>query len=117
MDKLDCAAAAIAEFEYYPGNKKAGNSESLSVVIPESLLWSSRGVAFLFESVRASWLASPDKDGFDDDSWSSFHLTAIRQMPDNAMVLIGISSEDVLICENEPPAQGDISAAAPEAKS
>jgi hypothetical protein len=69
--------AVALTFVFHP---TVGASGEAVFYVADCDLWSAEGLARVFHATRNSFLVHPERPGFDEDSWESWHLTAIQQI-------------------------------------
>jgi hypothetical protein len=76
----DACVGAIVVFAYQ--NEEDDEMNTVTVHVPETLLWSAAGLAYLFEKTRASFLLEPENQDFEEFAWDSWHIVSIKTFDD-----------------------------------
>jgi len=80
VHKPEAISVVLIEFAYY-NTTTTSEKHQVFFWLPGNLLWSSQGLAQMFEITRSAWLDT--KDGIHDaEEWGTWHLVAIHEEED-----------------------------------
>lgn len=77
----DTHAGAIVRCAY--DTDESNEIETATFHVPENLLWSAGGMAYLFEATRNSFLVKPGLDQVNTTPWESWRILSIETPADD----------------------------------
>ncbi len=73
--KIEAVDVILVEFGYYD-TEETFDKKSAYFWLPCDLMWSSAGLAQMFEVTRSAWCGS---EATDEEGWNTWHLVAIHE--------------------------------------
>jgi hypothetical protein len=71
-------------------SQKDGVEEEHRFYVPDSLMWSARGLRYVFEATRREKLSPPGSKTHDDEEWDSWHLIEVRTLEEGTHLIEGL---------------------------
>lgn len=77
--RLYSSGAAFVTFAY---DNKDGDTETVPFAVSADMLWSSAGIAKMYEDTRGSFLSPPESEHHQVDVWESWRLVKVEEETD-----------------------------------